>query len=186
MAAAAATTAAELTAMAGSGESRRLLQFAVASFGAALHSAAEAKRALKRGDLQLNGRPVAGPGGGVRLGAGDVLTLRHDAAAAAAERLRVQAPLELLYEDGQLAVVAKPAGLPSRSPLAHALVTAERALPAHLQPSADPDALGSPGLSYYLETGTTGLLLASKTLGATGALRSLAASGRLRRRFDSR
>ena len=72
------------------------------------------------------------------------------------------------------------------APLAHALVTAERALPAHLQPSADPDALGNPGLSYYLETGTTGLLLASKTLGATGALRSLAASGRLRRRFDSR
>ena len=172
----------ELTVTAGAQEDRRLLQFSLASFADALHSTAEAKRAAKRGDLRLNGREVSGRQAGARLSVGDVVTLRYDSAAAAAERLRAQVSLQLLYEDAQLAVVAKPAGLPSRSPLVHAVATAERALPVYLTPAGDTGALSSPVLLYCLESGTTGLLLAAKTPGAASALQAHAAAGTLLRR----
>ena len=172
----------ELTATAGAQEDRRLLQFALASFADALHSTAEAKRAAKRGDLRLNGREVSGRQAAARLSVDDVVTLRFDSAAAAAERLRAQVSLQLLYEDAQLAVVAKPAGVPSRSPLLHATATAERALPVYLTPADDTCALSSPVLLYCLESGTTGLLLAAKTPAAASALQAHAAGGTLLRR----
>ena len=89
----------------------------------------------------------------------------------------------MLYEDAQLAVVEKPSGLRSTSPLEHCEVTAELALPAYLSESSGSDPLDAPRLLYSLESGTTGLLLAAKTASAETALRSAASCGKLQRRY---
>ena len=162
--------------------SPRLLGFASKQFDTALRSAAEAKRALKRRQLTLNAAAVTSRGS-ERLSAGDVLTLTYYPEVAAAERMRWQAALAVLYEDSQVAVVEKPSGLPAASLLPHCEVTAELALPAYLNISGTSDVLPAPRLTYGLESGTPGLLLAAKTAGALSALQSAAASGKLRRRY---
>ena len=65
----------------------RLLAFASKQFSDALQSAAEAKRAIRRGELSLNGIVVRSRGG-ERLALGDELILTHYPEAAAAERMR--------------------------------------------------------------------------------------------------
>ena len=114
---------------------QRLLAFAAKALplNSALRSAAECKSALKQGKIALNGAVVPYDSGRARkLVEGDIVSVVHDPIEAALQRLRLGAPLEVLYDGADFGVVSKQSGLACHSPLPNAEFTAERALAAHL------------------------------------------------------
>ena len=162
---------------------QRVLQFARREFSKVLQSEAEAKRAVGRGQLSRNGA-VVGNRGAERVVAGDELALECDPTALKLERLRAGVPgVEVLYEDDQLAVLTKPAGVQSVSTQQAHTRTIVRVLPAYLASSSAVDALPAPALVYMLDNSATGLLLAAKTVGASATLAAQLSSGQLRRRY---
>lgn len=84
---------------------------------------------------------------------------------------RLPKPLDrkipVVWEDDWLAVVLKPAGLPTSG--AHAQ-TLERTLPSNLRPSPLPDAMGVPRAVHRLDGQTSGLLIVAKSRSAHAAL----------------
>ncbi|HJN76908.1 MAG TPA: pseudouridine synthase [Myxococcota bacterium] len=124
-------------------------------------SRAFARKVIKRGGILLNGETVESSRF-VREGDEVVLvdTGRRPA--------RVfETTLQVLFEDRHLAVVDKPAGIPT-SGLKHR--TLEHALPANLEPSTEPDALERPRVVHRLDVRTQGLVICAKTASAQVAL----------------
>lgn len=134
----------------------RLDGFAAAIFPQ-LASRKGALKLAKRGLLLVNGEPSEPHH---RLQAGDDVTLLADLRPVVPV---YNLPLEVVFEDDWLAVVDKPAGIPVSG---NYVRTLERALPAHLSPSSQPDALPSPRPVHRLDSPTQGLLLVAKTAGA--------------------
>jgi len=125
-----------------------------------LPSRAAARKAAKRGDLQLNGAPVESSRF-VRVG--DVVTLALDDVVLPPNRLTP----EVVFADEHLAVVVKPPGLLTNGAR---LRTLERALPNVLRRSSLPDALAAPRPVHRLDYETTGLVVVARTEGAMVAL----------------
>lgn len=164
----------------------RLAPFAAAAFSE-LGSTSQAKREAKAGRLTLNGwatEPAR------RLRQGDVLVLRappsrtHEAREAT---LRLAARMihdgyTTLYEDDEMAVVHKPAGVHSKPYRGAAHL--EAALPALLgAPSGAPDVLPAPLAVHRLDARVCGLLLVGKTRSAVAHLAGELAARRARKRY---
>jgi len=115
------------------------------------------KKALKKGEILVDGQP--GTTGHI-VKPGEVITLNP------AEQKSVKLyhiELETVYEDEYMAVVTKPAGVVVSG---NQFRTLENAIPLHLKPSPNTDALASPKAIHRLDAPTSGLIIIAKTAGA--------------------
>jgi 23S rRNA pseudouridine1911/1915/1917 synthase len=121
-------------------------------------SRARVQRLIADGHITVNGQP-AKPG--LKLNIGDKLKVAVPPAPP--EQLLPEAvPLNILYEDDDLLVVDKPAGLtvhPTPGHISHTLVNA---LLAHLPHLADIGDWLRPGIVHRLDKDTSGLMLVAK------------------------
>ncbi|WP_010662728.1 RluA family pseudouridine synthase [Marinilabilia salmonicolor] len=78
--------------------------------------------------------------------------------------------LEIIYEDEYMAVVNKPAGVVVSG---NQFRTLENALPLHLRPSSQTDALAAPKAIHRLDAPTSGLIIIAKTAAARVKLSQL-------------
>ena len=165
---------------------RRLGQVAARAFAADLGSKSQAVNALKRGDLRLNGE--ARVEACRHLRDGDQLTLTRatplplegsalKAAVNFAGHLKEQG-LVALYEDDDVAVCHKPAGVHTKRRTNRKYLSFEDACCAVLTPSAAADALPLPLAAHRLDVRVCGLTLVAKS---RTAMRELERSFRERR-----
>ena len=145
-----------------------------ASVFAELPSRQSARKALRRGDLLLNGKPAQPQQPAMP---GQVLELFLPA--------RPTVPVydfhfPVVLEDDFLALVRKPAGIPVSGNYAR---TVQRALPANLRPSTRPDALPWPRPVHRLDAPTGGLLLVAKTASASATLGHQFQARKVRKRY---
>ncbi len=133
---------------------QRFLDYSIAVFAEFITAKKGIKKAIKRGELLLNGNVVES---GRYLKKGDKLQLFD---------LDNQVPkpfnlkLEVVYEDDCLAVVNKPAGIVVSGNLYRTIVNA---LQFNLKPSTCKDALNWAKPVHRLDHQTSGLLLVAKT-----------------------
>lgn len=138
----------------------RLSEYAIGLFEE-LPSRNRVKNAIKAGLLLVNGK--AGETGHW-VAAGQYITLLKQ------KRTPPKAfelPLEIVYEDAFLAVINKPAGIPTSG---NQFRTIQNALLATISPSEEKDALDWPLPVHRLDSATSGLLLVAKTIGTRVAL----------------
>ncbi|MEJ2595366.1 MAG: RluA family pseudouridine synthase, partial [bacterium] len=119
-----------------------------------LPSRAGLKKAMKRGEVLVNGKPAAQrefvqPGQKISLLEPAVPTARI-----------FEFPLEIVYKDEWLAIINKPAGLPVSG---NRYRTVQNALPFNLPESSKKDALKWPRPVHRLDVPTSGLLLIART-----------------------
>lgn len=112
------------------------------------------KKAVKRGQILLNGQPAKTSNW---IQEGQKLELLFPE-----NRVKkiFKLPLEVIFEDQHLAVVNKPAGVPTSG---NYFRTLENALPFNVQKSEEKDALPSPLPTHRLDNPTSGLLICAKT-----------------------
>ncbi|WP_109621120.1 RluA family pseudouridine synthase [Sediminitomix flava] len=115
------------------------------------------KKALKKGALRLNGKMASGS---EWIEEGLVITL-IDLEEKAPKVFPLQ--LDVLYEDDDLAVIYKPAGIMVSG---NAFRTIENALQGNLKPSEAKDALKWPKPVHRLDAPTSGLLVIAKSVKA--------------------
>ncbi len=138
----------------------RLSDYAVGRFEA-IPSRKGVKKAIKRGAIRVNGEAATT---GYWVQPGDRIELYEVESPPRALELL----LEVVWEDDDLAVVIKPAGLTVSG---NQYRTLENALVYNLQPSSLPDARPWPRPVHRLDALTSGLVLTAKTASAEIALR---------------
>ena len=122
---------------------------------------------IRSGDVQLNARVAAKAGEIVR--ARDHITLRERPRAplrAMAEEIAI----EILYEDDDIIVVNKPAGLVTHPAVGHAGGTLVNALLHHAGTLSGGGGAERPGVVHRLDKDTSGLLVVAKNDAAHAAL----------------
>jgi 23S rRNA pseudouridine1911/1915/1917 synthase len=127
---------------------------------------AQARRWIDDGRVWLNTRPCRAS---ERVRAGDVL----EAAPPPLEpsgALPEEIPLALLYEDADLLVIDKPAGLVVHPAPGHARGTLVNALLHHCQDLAGVGGVERPGIVHRLDRGTSGVLVVAKNDAAHAGL----------------
>jgi 23S rRNA pseudouridine1911/1915/1917 synthase len=130
-------------------------------------SRAAVQRLIDDGHVELNGAPVAKPGQRVRA---------HDALAVAIpapEPIEVEPediPLTVLYEDAELIVLDKPAGLVVHPAAGHTRGTLVNALLFHCTDLSGIGGALRPGIVHRLDKDTSGVMVATKTDRAHAAL----------------
>ncbi len=135
-------------------ESDRLQLYAKGVFATWIPSTQGIKKAIRRGQILVNGHTAST---GYRVCPGDDITLVRGA---------LQAPksfemkLEVILEDEHLAVIAKPAGIPTSG---NQFKTIQNALLFNLENANTADALPWPQPVHRLDAPTSGLLLIAKT-----------------------
>eukprot|EP00041_Stephanoeca_diplocostata_P021346 m.495888 g.495888 ORF g.495888 m.495888 type:complete len:547 (+) comp21803_c0_seq4:367-2007(+) len=133
-----------------------------------------AAKAIKRFQILLNNAPADSSR---YVQAGDIITFAHD------NRIPpklYEFKLTVLFEDEYLAVIVKPAGIPTNGSMWR---TAENALPFNLKKSTISDALTVPRTVHRLDTPTSGLLLCAKTAAAHAALGKMFESKQVQKRY---
>ncbi len=140
---------------------------------------------IRDGAVAIGGRPVVDPGHKVKAGESIVVRLPAPVAAAPAGE---DIPLAIAFEDDDLIVVDKPAGLVVHPAAGHAGGTLVNALIAHC--GASLSGIGGvrrPGIVHRLDKDTSGLLVVAKTDRAHRGLSDQFAAhgrdGRLHRRY---
>ena len=135
----------------------RLLDYILTMFGARFASRNAAKKAIKKGAVQVDGQTVST---GFRLQAGMKISFEN----------RTPIPSKvppvsfgIIYEDNHLAVVNKPAGIDVSG---NKFYTLRNALGFRLKKSPLQDALAWPQPVHRLDYATSGLLLVAKTAAA--------------------
>lgn len=121
-------------------------------------SRSQIQRGLDEGVIDVNGRRVK-PAYLIRPG--DRITIRHPPPtplALPAEPI----PLDVVYEDGDLLVIDKPAGLVVHPAPGHASGTLVNALLHHCRDLAGIGGKERPGIVHRLDKDTSGLLVAAK------------------------
>jgi release factor glutamine methyltransferase len=167
-------------------EATHLLRFVKRHFMSKLHSTGACRRAIKSGKISVDGAAVTDQSVVVRTG--QIVELGADAGDAERERLARSVKLRVICETNDVAVVWKPAGVPSDSlgPAAtnRPRANAAAALPHVLKGVGDAsDALVVPQLLYSLSRPVSGLLLVAKTKKALHFLRQQLLTGGLKLRF---
>jgi 23S rRNA pseudouridine1911/1915/1917 synthase len=133
---------------------QRLLDYSINVFADFLSSKKGIKKAIKRGELLLNGKIVES---GRYLLKGDKLQL-FDLHNKAPKTFNLKLPI--VYEDDYLAIINKPAGIVVSGNQYRTIVNA---LQFNLTPSTSKDALKWPKPVHRLDHPTSGLLLVAKT-----------------------
>ncbi len=123
------------------------------------------KKAIKKGLIKVDGK--TGQTGDWIKG-GESISLYRESRIN--KNLLVELPIHVFYEDDDLAVVRKPAGITVSG---NKRRTIEHALPSNLKPSPQCDALPIPQAIHRLDYPTSGVLLIGKTSGAVIALNQL-------------
>jgi 23S rRNA pseudouridine1911/1915/1917 synthase len=135
---------------------QRLDRFLASVLGT--HSRSQIQRLIEDGRVQLGGRAARS---NQAVKAGQVVTLEIPepvAAAAAAEDL----PLSIVYEDRDLVVVDKPAGMVVHPAAGHAGGTLVNALLHHVRDLSGIGGEQRPGIVHRLDRGTSGLMVVAK------------------------
>jgi 23S rRNA pseudouridine1911/1915/1917 synthase len=130
-------------------------------------SRAAVQRLIDDGRVELNGAAVAKPG--QRARAGDALAI----AIPAPEPIEIEPediPLAVLFEDAELIVIDKPAGLVVHPAAGHARGTLVNALLFHCRDLSGIGGALRPGIVHRLDKDTTGVMVATKTDRAHAAL----------------
>ncbi len=123
----------------------------------------QAQRLISEAHVQVNGAPPAKAG--QKLEAGDIVRVFLPVAKAStvsAENI----PLRILYQDEQLAVIEKPAGLVVHPSAGHEQGTLVNALLHHLGDLSAGGGIGGelrPGIVHRIDKNTSGILLVTKT-----------------------
>lgn len=141
-----------------------------------------AQEMLESGTIRLNGRRARK---GDRIAAGDRLSLAH---APVPSDFPAQpdptVPIEVVFEDEHLAVIDKPAGVPS-----HPLRPDELGTAASFVVARWPETCfvgyraREPGIVHRLDTGTSGLLLVARESASFDALREQLEGDRIDKRY---
>ncbi|MFM7284049.1 MAG: pseudouridine synthase, partial [Betaproteobacteria bacterium] len=111
------------------------------------------------GQLQLDGRPALKPSQLVREG--QTLRITIPEAPQSASWLAESLPLEIVFEDSELLVINKPAGLVVHPAAGHPRGTLANGLIGHAPETA---LVPRAGIVHRLDRDTSGLLVAAKTL----------------------
>ena len=143
------------------------------------HSRSQLQRWIAEGRLRVNGAAVTVAR--QRLHAGDALALEVPVAVPAALAAQALA-LEVLYEDAELAVLDKPAGLTVHPGAGRPDHTLQNAL-LHRWPQAR--ALPRCGIVHRLDKDTSGLLVVALTARAHQRLVAAMAGRKVRREYDA-
>ncbi|MGA9589853.1 MAG: RluA family pseudouridine synthase [Salegentibacter sp.] len=141
-------------------EKIRLQEYAVSIFKS-IPTRSGIKKAIKRGELLLNGRP-AKTSDWIQEGQ-KLELLKPELSTREFFKLR----LPVIFEDEFIAVINKPAGFPTSG---NYFKTIENALPLNLKISGELDALPSPLPAHRLDNPTAGLLICAKTRNSLSAL----------------
>lgn len=142
----------------------RLDQFIASRLGDRTRS--QIKRLIGEGRVALD-RTTARPGTAVR--SGDVVRIVIPAPAPAAPRPEAL-PLAVLYDDADLVVVDKPAGMVVHPAAGHADGTLVNALLHHVQDLSGIGGELRPGIVHRLDRGTSGVMVVAKHDGAHAEL----------------
>lgn len=125
-----------------------------------------ANEAIKAGRILVNGQPVKAK---YAVKAGDVITYEVPQE----EALDYQAediPLEIIYQDDDLAVVNKPQGMVVHPSAGHSSGTLVNALMYHIKDLSSINGVVRPGIVHRIDKDTSGLLMIAKNDQAHQAL----------------
>jgi 23S rRNA pseudouridine1911/1915/1917 synthase len=142
------------------------LDAVIAAAGAGL-SRAQVQKLIEDGCVTVGG--IVAAKAGARLRAGDAIEVRIPAP----EPLEVEPedlPLAILYEDADLIVIDKPAGLVVHPAPGHTRGTLVNALLFHCRDLAGIGGVLRPGIVHRLDKDTTGVMVATKSDRAHAAL----------------
>lgn len=134
------------------------------------------KKAIKKGEIRINGEP--GTTGHIVKPDEEITWQESDQVP---ENL-YHIDLEIIFEDDHLAIVNKPAGTVVNG---NQFRTLENALPLHLQPSTQPDALAMPRAIHRLDAATGGLIIIAKTADARVKLSRLMEQKEIRKTYHA-
>jgi len=144
---------------------QRLDQFVSARLEAV--SRAAAQRLIETGQVLVDGRAVAKSSARVRAGQEIKVTLTPPPPPAITP---APVPLDVVYEDEDMAVINKPRGLVVHPAPGHAGDTLVNALAARWHETAHVGDPARPGIVHRLDKDTTGLLVVAKTTAAMASL----------------
>lgn len=123
-------------------------------------SRARVKRAIEAGDTLVDGR-MAKPS--EKLRAGQRIEIEIAPAASLAELALEDVPLDIVFEDEQIAVINKPAGMIVHPGAGVARGTLANALAFHFQKLSARGGALRPGIVHRLDKDTSGLIVVAKT-----------------------
>jgi 23S rRNA pseudouridine1911/1915/1917 synthase len=121
-------------------------------------SRTHAQKLIAAGSITVNGRPAKPR---FTLSIGDTVHIvipPESPPSLASESI----PINIVYEDADLLVIDKPAGLPVHPAPGHPAHTLVNAVLAHLPALAEADASVRPGLVHRLDKDTSGLIIVAK------------------------
>lgn len=122
-------------------------------------SRSQVARAVERGEVRVDGSPARKAGQALPAGAQVTLTVPPPAPASAEPQ---DLPLVIRYQDGDLVVVAKPAGMVVHPAHGHSAGTLVNALLHHCADLSGVGGVLRPGIVHRLDRDTTGLLVVAK------------------------
>jgi 23S rRNA pseudouridine1911/1915/1917 synthase len=122
-------------------------------------SRSQVQRAVEEGGVRVNESPVRS---GRKLKAGDVVAVVLPAARPSGV-IPEAIPLEILYEDGSLLVVDKPAGMVVHPAAGHSSGTLVNALLHHCRDLSGIGGVLRPGIVHRLDKETSGLMVVAKS-----------------------
>jgi len=149
-------------------------------------SRAAVQRLIEGARIQLNGAVVAKPG--QRVHAGDAVAVVIPVPAAI-EVVAEDIPLVVLYEDADIIVIDKPAGLVVHPAVGHPRGTLVNALLFHCHDLSGIGGMLRPGIVHRLDKDTSGVMVATKNdrahamLGAAFAAKSRGEPGGILREY---
>ncbi|MCA9491113.1 MAG: RluA family pseudouridine synthase [Myxococcales bacterium] len=150
------------------------LDQAVAALLAGLPTRASARKACERGEILVDGQPCESSRW---LRGGEPVERLPDGRTVG---LGPRLPIEVVHHDPWLAVVNKPAGLPTSGPSGRTL---EQALVGVLPPSEQPDALPAARVVHRLDAPTSGLVVVARTRTAHAELGRAFEGRRVEKRY---
>ncbi|MDT0675153.1 RluA family pseudouridine synthase [Autumnicola musiva] len=134
-------------------EKIRLQEYAVSIFKV-ISTRSGIKKAIKRGEILLNGKPALTSDWIAEGQKIDLLQPKEN------NKKIFKLKLEILFEDEDLAIINKPAGIPTSG---NYFKTVENALPFNLKIPKNDSALPAPLPVHRLDNPTSGLLICAKT-----------------------
>lgn len=142
----------------------------------------EVQALIEQGAVLVGGAPVAKSR---KLEAGEVIELRGEPAVSGPPEPDASIELVVRYEDDDLAVLAKPAGLVVHPGSGHPDGTLVNGLLARYPEVADVGDPSRPGIVHRLDRDTSGLLVVARTQVAYEGLVELLAGHDVERRYDA-